>query len=459
MDQARNGGANGDSSSDSHRLLNEAATQRFPYPTFPTEKEDAVAVPFLKEPFVIDPESMKVWQLTGAGPVPKTDGFRVNFSYMGVDRPEALSLAMTRACDLRCRYCFVHNRPDIQDGNMSVETALKGIKLCNPRGTSISFFGGEPLLRFEAIKAIVEHVRWMCENPNLHMTTNGVLLDDAKADFFALHGFNFIVSLDGPPEVHNYNRPLASGEHEDSTSYDLTLKGLSVLKRHDLNATVTLRSTFTKDCVRIAERLAHLNDLCDQGLAGHVAVEPVSSSEASCIDPAIGGTLGFSGSDALKLRRHYEEAFEWALQRARSGKEVRWHHVNQFAQRILLRRPGPSECGAGKGYIGIDPEGRIFACHRETGKAIGHVDTGFDERVRACWLDNRLFVRQNCPDCWCRFICGGGCRADSVVHQGDIRPPYVTGCTIFQIMIAYTIRLLSELTEEQQRLVAGSKEQ
>jgi uncharacterized protein len=436
-----------------HRLLNptKAGASRIPCVAGP--RGEPVPVPFVDEALVIDPESLKVWELRDGGPLPETDGVRVNAPCAHISKPRAVCLSVTRACNLACRYCYVHNRPEIRGGHLSVETAVKAIKLCDLKGTRISFFGGEPLLRFDVIREVVAEAERICEKPRFHVTTNGVLLDDEKACFFAEHGFSFIVSLDGPPDIHNYNRPLAKSNCVHIHSYGLTLEGLKALKRHGVAGRVTLRSTYTKDSIHLRERLAHLNDLCDWGYGGHVSVEAVSSSEASCIDPHVGQVIGFDLAGALRLRGAYREAFDWALERARSGRHARWHHLNHFAERILSRSPALSECGAAKGYISVAPEGELFACHREAGRPIGHADQGIYESQRTHWMENRLFARQSCPDCWCRHICGGGCRADSVVHVGDIAVPYGTSCTIAQVIIANVIRLLSRLTPHEQRFV------
>lgn len=438
-----------------HRCLNPTRDRARQLPWFPADRRTAEVVPLVDGSFAIDPESLAIWELTAGEPLPQTEGIKVNYPYVHLERPTSICLTVTRACNLRCRYCFVKNRPDMQhDGTrMSVETGLKALRFCDPVNTSISFFGGEPVLEFDTIKAIVATAEWMCTGPGFHLTTNATLIDDEKAEFLAEHMFSVLASLDGPPDLHNLYRPLAPQQQSGSESYELTLAGLEVLRRHGVAERMTLRSTFTKQHPDIAGQLEHLNELCDEGLGGHVAVEPVSSSEASCIDPSIGTALGFSGDEAFALQDEYARAFDWALERARAGKHVRWHHLNQFAWRFLNRSPSPCECGAGKGYIGVDPKGRVFACHREPDLPIGHVDLGFDEQIRAKWVDNRLYLRQPCCDCWCRFACGGGCRSESFEHERDLSRPYGATCAIQQIIIANTIRLLSQLSEQERPFV------
>jgi sulfatase maturation enzyme AslB (radical SAM superfamily) len=84
------------------------------------------------------------------------------------------------------------------------------------------------------------------------------------------------------------------------------------------------------------------------------------------------------------------------------------------------------------------------------------VDLGVDEQARAIWLENRLHLRRKCPTCWCRFICGGGCRAESLEHEEDYTRPYGAACVILQMVIAQTIELLSGLTDAQLRLLVKS---
>lgn len=169
-----------------HRLINPDGSGLKKVPKVTCEPGEPVPVPFNTEEFVTDPESLKVWEL-GDGELPACEGFRLNFRANLMARPKAVCLSVTRACNLRCRYCYVQNRPDIEGGSMSVETAEKGIKLCHPKGTSISFFGGEPLLRFDMIREVVERAERMCEKPRFHVTTNGILLDDEKAQFLLAH--------------------------------------------------------------------------------------------------------------------------------------------------------------------------------------------------------------------------------------------------------------------------------
>jgi uncharacterized protein len=335
---------------------------------------------------------------------------------------------------------------------MGLRTAIKAIGMTSEQSktVSFSFFGGEPLLRFDWIRDVVAVIRGMRgKKATFHITTNGTLLTREMADFFVENNFTYIVSCDGIEEIHNKMRPMAK---KGTNSFEETMNALAIMKEAGCSS-VTLRSTFTRDLHDIPAQVIALNLMCRDGLGHSLSVEPVSSSESSCIDPAIGKELGFDTRSALGLRDEYHEAYAWCLDEVKKGNKVFWHHLNHMARRVMFHELSPSECGAAKGYAHITPDGLIYACHREPGEPVGDVDQGYNERRRACWMDNRLFIREDCSDCWCRFICGGGCRADSVVHFGNIHKPYTPNCVFAQIWAANTMWILSYLLPDEFELV------
>ena len=70
--------------------------------------------------------------------------------------------------------------------------------------------------------------------------TNGTLLDDAWAAFFAEHGFLVGLSIDGPPEVHDTYRVDKGGKG----SFARVMRGLATLQRNGVewNALTTVHA-------------------------------------------------------------------------------------------------------------------------------------------------------------------------------------------------------------------------
>ena len=141
-------------------------------------------------------------------------------------------LEVTENCNLRCDYCIYQNSfsgfRDFSPRSMSEETAIKAIDyiLKNSYRDEIyvGFYGGEPLLKFDLIKKCVSYA---LENRGekkvtFSMTTNGVLMTEEKAEYFAsIPEFSLMFSIDGDEKTHNEHRKLENGRG----SFELSLKG------------------------------------------------------------------------------------------------------------------------------------------------------------------------------------------------------------------------------------------
>ncbi len=129
-----------------------------------------------------------------------------------------LILLPTEQCNLRCTYCY----EDFQLPRMS-PGVLGGIKkLLTNRGSSlnlldVSWFGGEPLVAYDAICEVMEHAGQLARtHSNLQVrsdiTTNAYTL--TKERFGKLVGLGisqYQIALDGPSAVHDSRRGLAGG--------------------------------------------------------------------------------------------------------------------------------------------------------------------------------------------------------------------------------------------------------
>lgn len=366
-----------------------------------------------------------------------------------------LILESTYNCNLACRYCYVrHVIPDRAE-NMEFETAKRAIDMLllksGQRQVHIGFFGGEPFMNWELVIEVIRYLKSLRTQTkfNFGITTNGTLIDSERAKFLRDNNFGMIVSLDGHEKTHNNNRPMKDG----GNSFRATMGGLETLKKVGFPMQrITLRSTYTADGIDLVERIAFLNELADKGYAGNVSVEPIVLSESACAGADKDSELMFKYDDLdVDLRGEYVKASEWCIERINEGKGFLFHHYKIFMQRLLYAIHSPSECGAGKGYMSIDPNGTIYACHRGAGTEIGSLDTGIDEEKRAKWIDNRYYNRPQCQRCMIRNICGGGCRYDSIMFHKNIRVPSKYGCWFKRVFFEEALWILSQISREQAR--------
>ena len=128
---------------------------------------------------------------------------------------KALCLNVAHDCNLKCKYCFAKQGDFGGKAElMPLEVGKKAIDYLiansgNRRNLEIDFFGGEPLMNWPVVKALVKYGREVEKpaekNIRFTITTNGVLLDDEKIDFINEHMHNVVLSLDGRKDVNDAN--------------------------------------------------------------------------------------------------------------------------------------------------------------------------------------------------------------------------------------------------------------
>ena len=130
------------------------------------------------------------------------------------ERMLLLTVAPTRSCNFACPYCFEANRAGIDMNRETEEQLVRFAERFQPGHIfSVTWFGGEPLLRFGQIRRLSERFRALdFRRYGASLITNGYLLDADKAallDELAVREVQ--ITLDGPEEVHDRRRTLVSG--------------------------------------------------------------------------------------------------------------------------------------------------------------------------------------------------------------------------------------------------------
>lgn len=143
------------------------------------------------------------------------------------------------ACNLRCEYCFyaslADERTESYKGMMSVETAENVVKKAFEfAGDSVFFVfqGGEPLLRgidfFKVFICLVDKYK-KDANVSVSMQTNGTLINEEWASFFAENDILVGLSLDGDEELNSYRK------YPDGTnSFGDIVHGIDLLKKYNV---------------------------------------------------------------------------------------------------------------------------------------------------------------------------------------------------------------------------------
>ena len=362
---------------------------------------------------------------------------------------KALCLNVAHDCNLKCKYCFA-KQGDF-GGNaelMSLDVGKKAMDFLvansgNRRNLDIDFFGGEPLMNWEVVKELVKYGREIEKPAGKNMiftiTTNGVLLDDEKIDFINEHMHNVVLSLDGRKEINDQMRLTIN----DRGSYDTIVpKFQKLVSQRPKDKYYYVRGTFTRDNLDFSKDINHFADLGFE----LTSIEPVVDDESN--------PFALREEDLPKIFEEYENYAAELAQRQLEGEKLKFFHfmidLNQ-GPCVIKRITG---CGAGNEYVSIVPNGDIYPCHQFVGKeefVMGNVhedEITLPESMREMFREAHVYNKESCKTCWNKFYCSGGCHANAINFNEDIRKPYELGCEMQKKRTECAIMIQAKLLTE-----------
>lgn len=144
-------------------------------------------------------------------------------------------MTITNECNLKCVYCYQENDNKRVSGCISDDTINRFIEylLANPNNTTVSFYGGEPLLYAQRCIEISNRLKStqssIKKKYRASITTNGTLLTGQLAEQLKLSGIDQAqVTIDGPEEIHDRMRPYRDGKG----SYNKIVKNIEDASKH-----------------------------------------------------------------------------------------------------------------------------------------------------------------------------------------------------------------------------------
>lgn len=193
--------------------------------------------------------------------------------------PAATILSLTKECNLRCVYCYIHGGEE--SGSMDFDIAKAAIEFVasNARKKNLSSFGvsfhgeGEPTFRWSLFKDATLYAEEVARTTSLKsalfLTSNG-MWSAKQYDFIVSHFDGFSISMDGLAEVQNSQRPTKSG----ASSFSIVRDNLRRLRADGISCSV--RMTVMEEHVN--EIRPFLTFLHDETLVRDLQVEPIFSS-------------------------------------------------------------------------------------------------------------------------------------------------------------------------------------
>ncbi len=240
--------------------------------------------------------------------------------------PVCLTVYSSLACSLNCSYCFAkHERNDQLDLDFGffTDAAWKVAFNCMQHKepfTAVFHGGGEPSLD-PRLPEMLGELKKICGTTGLtlftYIATNGVM-DAEKARWIAENFDEIGLSVDGPPDIQNKQRPLRGG----GGSSGIVGRTAEIFK--NLKGKLTVRATVLSENFR---RIREIADYCAETLrADEIHIEPVyqrGSGPAAELADAFcenylaakedGHNLTFSGSRIREIHGRYCQVFRQVL--------------------------------------------------------------------------------------------------------------------------------------------------
>lgn len=322
-------------------------------------------------------------------------------------KPTRLVLSLTSNCNLRCIYCYAeagkqHKTMSWKIAKSAIDEAIKNLEEDGGEKFQLTFHGGgEPFVAFKLMKKAVEYANSKWEGKkDFSVVTNGTLITPAIADWLAENNFRLTISIDGPPEIQNYQRPKANGEG----SYDDAIRGAKLVRERGLK--FGIRSTITN------VNVFNMRDLLEIAKSLHcgLKLEPFT--------PIGRGT----GEEILSSENYFNQYMEGLKLAKEMGVPLKSTYSSGFNPKCIF-------CAGDGEMCCVLPDAKISTCSRVTKQddllastfIVGEVK--FDglsvnpEQVEALRHLNVMFYDQ-CTECFAKWYCIGGCHNTRLLNSG-----------------------------------------
>ena len=363
---------------------------------------------------------------------PDNENEDITNEYMAHRKPaiKALCMHMAHECNLSCAYCFAGDGTYFHElgtdrGLMPLEVGKKALDFIikesgSRRNLEVDFFGGEPMLNFETVKALVAYGRQREIEANkkfrFTLTTNGALLTDEAHEYINQNFDNVVLSLDGRPHINDKMRKLHNGDGSYEKIYP-KIKALADSRGHK---DYYVRGTYTHYNLDFAEDVLHLADIGFRNISIEPVVAPPHADYVLKVE------------DLPTLFAEYEKLVIALLEREKNENKVHFFHfeMDMAGGPCLAKRV--TGCGAGSEYLAVTPSGKLYPCHQFVGDEkflLGDVDSGIIKDT-AEFANCHIYTKPECATCWAKYYCSGGCMAVAYLTNGDIKKPDFVSCEL-----------------------------
>lgn len=341
------------------------------------------------------------------------------------DRKPVVVWSISRRCNLHCLHCYTASEDVSYPGELTTDQGYALLDDLAAFGVpALLMSGGEPLYRPDFDKLAR---RAASLGLRVTLSTNGTLIDEAKADLLKEIGVTYVgISMDGPREVHDMFR-------QKQGAWDGAIRGVRNSRKAGLK--VGLRLTLTKHTYEGLDQIFETIDaegvervcfyhLVYSGRGRKLQSVDLSHAETrEVLDRILAKT-------ELRLKRG-QKLEVLTVDQSADGPYLALKLAQTDPQRAaelltMLRANGGGAAGSGVGIANIDPTGGVHP-DQFWQADLGNIK---DKPFSQIWTDgqqpllNQLrdrlpLLKGRCARCKFQAECGGSFRARAVGAYGD----------------------------------------
>lgn len=301
-------------------------------------------------------------------------------------------IMLGQQCNLSCDYCLQHDmiqdKIKINDINKDIFDFFK--KNTTDHKIDVIFYGGEPLLYYDAIKYIATSIRPFVDH--MGIISNGKNLTQDMVNFFNEMDIYFAVSWDG--KNSKITRHYDAIEDKKDLLFQINHLGVN-----SVSSSMCYPNDFYKEAIKLSKEYGAANK--NQNNKGLIISNELFMNTGTCKEY-------LSKIDYEKLNKQMKEVCNKAYEDLKNKKAG--FYSNKFINTVDTYSKfvdGPM-CGNPTTTLNMDLHGNLYECHN-TWKKIGTIyDT--NEQYKEETVNNAVEeYNAHCLDCEVKELCQGGC--------------------------------------------------
>jgi len=305
-------------------------------------------------------------------------------------------IILTERCNSQCRYCYAKSQKEFGkkiekfdfDFSSPCNSKLNAQELkkfiSKDKDPHIIFYGGEPLLKIEKIKEIMDAL----PDVKYYMQTNAKLLEKVPKEYMDKFE-KILISIDGNKERTDFNRGKGT--------YDLIMKNLKLIRQNGFKGEVVARMTisFSDGFTDLTKQVKHLLEIFN---SVHWQLD-----------------MGFYESDynykqvqnfIEEYNKEVSKLIDYWVEEMKKGKVWKIYPLLGIFESIYKNKKTKLRCGSGYANYTITTNGKIVACPITScikDFQVGDIKDSNPNKLK------ELPIIEPCLSCDYFNLCGGRC--------------------------------------------------